>query len=681
MAFPESRILTSSDLIEILYNGRKTRHFCFILGSGASVESGIPSGNTLEMEWMNCLMGLSNDRGTRARKPDRTEHFADELLKEKKISHSFKEIVTEWEQARAEKRSMSSDYYFDVYRLRFHPDVREGYRYLEKIMDPCKPSLGYHPLALMLTEGNQNNLVITTNFDSLVEDSLFLYTDKKPLVVSHESLANFIDPDVQRPIVAKVHRGLMYGPFNSPDTTDDLKPEWKETLDYAFKTYTPIVIGYGGGDGSLMKALQEASFRNGIYWCFREASGLPDPKIQDFVEKQNGCLVSIDGFDALMMEMGRELFGQRIAPSETRHYLQSQSDLRMRTYTEQWNKLDKQPHMEAVLEPLNQAEEEAREKRAEENALTYWDYFDRAYKAAEEGRHEDAIRDYTLCINLDPNDADAYYNRGICYNQSKQYEQSIKDYDKVIELNPHHTLAHNNRGNSYVSLGKIEQALQDYHKAIELDPNCALAYNNRGNLLYDQGLYELAILNYNKAIELDSHFTTAYNNRGHNYSLMGYHERAIQDYDKVIELNPNDAVAYNIRGIGYSKLGQHERAIQDYDKAIELDSSYASAYNSRAFAYAHIGVFDKAISDIEKALSLKTDYPPALHTYGFIYLQQENYPQAIEYFTKALSFDDKLKDAYEDRARAYRAIGETALAEADEAKAAELEAEEKKNNS
>jgi len=654
MAFPESRILTSSDLIEILYNGRKTRHFCFILGSGASVESGIPSGNTLEMEWMNCLMGLSNDRGTRARRPDRTEHFADELLNEKKISHSFKEIVTEWEQARAEKRSMSSDYYFDVYRLRFHPDVREGYRYLEKIMDPCKPSLGYHPLALMLTEGNQNNLVITTNFDSLVEDSLFLYTDKKPLVVSHESLANFIDPDVQRPIVAKVHRGLMYGPFNSPDTTDDLKPEWKETLDYAFKTYTPIVIGYGGGDGSLMKALQEASFRNGIYWCFREASGLPDPKIQDFVEKQNGCLVSIDGFDALMMEMGRELFGQRIAPSETRHYLQSQSDLRMRTYTEQWNKLDKQPHMEAVLEPLNQAEEEAREKRAEENALTYWDYFDRAYKAAEEGRHEDAIRDYTLCINLDPSNPAAY----------------------------------NNRGNSFADLGQHELAFQDYDKAIELTPNNAIVYNNRGNRFSDLGQHELAFQDYDKAIELNPYYTDVYINRGNRFADLGQNERAMQDYDKAIELNPSYALAYYNRGKHYADLRQHERAIQDYDKAIELDPYHANAYNNRSNAYLALKQYDKATDDCNVSLRLQPIYPECYHTLASIYLDLQQYQTAVDYFTTAIKQfiethgnKDNLATTYRDRAKAYRAIGETALAEADEAKAAELEAEEKKNNS
>ena len=654
MDFPDSHILTSTDLCEIVSSGRKTRHFCFILGSGASVESGIPSGNTLEMRWMDCLMGLSNDGDTKARRPDRTRHFAEKLHEEKKLQHTFDEIVAEWETAKKEKRSMSSKFYFDIYLLRFHPNLREGYRYLEKIMDPCEPSLGYHPLALMLSGGNRrllssnenrHNLVITTNFDSLVEDSLFLYTDQRPLVISHESLAAFIDPDVQRPIVAKVHRGLMYGPFNSPDTTEGLQPEWKEALDYAFKTYTPIVVGYGGGDGSLMSALQEATFRNGIYWCYRKASGKPEIKIQDFVAKQNGCLVEIEGFDALMMELGIALYDQMISPDETRSYFEKQSNRRMENYTDQWNKLKKIPHIAKILEPISKAEEEAQEKRAIEDALTYWDYFDRAYEAAKKGDHDTAITEYNHAIEKDPTRPIAYYNRGNSYHNLGQHERAIEDYNKAIELDPNYAAAYYNRGISYHNLGQYERAIQNYDKAIELEPNSADAYNNRGN----------------------------------SYHNLSQHERAIQDYDKAIELDPNYAFAYNNRGISYKYLGQYERAIQDYDKAIELDPNYADAYNNRGNTYLATRMYEKAIDDCTIALRIRHPYPECHHTLASIYFALEKYQDAVDSFTTAIDqFIEtngnkaNLITTYKDRAKAYRALGEIALAEADEAKVEEL---------
>ena len=251
--FPSERIITSKQLARILKESTGTERFCFILGAGASVESGILSGNQLEMRWMNEIM--ENQEGH--------EDFlrtASALFHANKIKYSFDAIKEAWETAKKNNKRLSSDYYFDLYKLRFYPHRRNGYRFLEKLMDSKEPSMGYRVLAKLLTQENTfNNLVITTNFDSLVEDSLFLYTDKKPLVAGHESLACYIDSNVQRPVVAKVHRGLMYEPFNSTEDISKLQPEWRDALSLAFSNYTPIVIGYAGGDRSLMAFMEEDS--------------------------------------------------------------------------------------------------------------------------------------------------------------------------------------------------------------------------------------------------------------------------------------------------------------------------------------------------------------------------------------------------------------------------------------
>ena len=179
------------------------------------------------------------------------------------------------------------------------------------------------------------------NFDSLVEDALFLYTDKKPLVVSHESLVDYMDANIQRPIVAKVHRGLMYAPFNSPETTNELKIEWQTALNHVLNTYTPIVIGYAGGDHSLMSFLEDdhTDMRRDVYWCYRgkpDPFDLPEEKIQRFVEKRNGYFVAIDGFDALMVEIGKAMYGDAIRPGLTTEHLKKQYDKRIQQYNQQW---------------------------------------------------------------------------------------------------------------------------------------------------------------------------------------------------------------------------------------------------------------------------------------------------------------------------------------------------------
>lgn len=680
--FPESQILTSADLSRIICTSKNSRRFCFILGSGASVESKIPSGNTLEMDWMDCLMGVSDDKETKAMDPKRTEHFAEKLHAEKKLQHPFSAIVQEWESAKAESRSMSSEYYFDIYLLRFHPDFREGYRYLEKIMDTCKPSLGYHPLALILTAGNQDigseklnrhNLVITTNFDSLVEDSLFLYTDHRPLVISHESLAKFIDPDIQRPIVAKVHRGLMYDPLNSPAATDELKPEWKDTLDYAFKTYTPIVVGYGGGDGSLMKALQEATFRNGIYWCYRNASGLPDKKIQSFVKEKNGCLVGIEDFDALMLELGRDLYGTRFSHSETAVTLQNRNARLLEQYDTKWKEMLKKKHMAQILNPINKAEEESLKKRKEEKALTDWDYIKQGYTCFSQKQYRKAIEFYDDAIRMNPKNAITYGNRALAHAYLNEFNEAIEDNNIAVKLDPKYAGAFHNRGTAHAKLGHHQQALEDYNKAIALDPNDAIVYNNRGGSYDDLKQYEHAIQDYDKAIALNPKYATAYYNRGTCYDKLGQYKQAIQDYDKVIALNPKYAAAYYNRGCSYGKLDQYEQAIQDYDKAIALVPNDAAAYNNRGSSYLQLGQYKQAIQDYDKAIVLAPKHADLYTNRGNSYYNLGQYEQSIADYSKAIELDPYYALAYGNRALSYRKLEKFDLAEADEAKAKELD--------
>lgn len=58
-------------------------------------------------------------------------------------------------------------------------------------------------------------------------------------------------------------------------------------------------------------------------------------------------------------------------------------------------------------------------------------------------------------------------------------EGALKDFDKAIELNPNDADYFNNRGVVKQDLEDIIGAINDYTKAIELNPNDGLAYNNR----------------------------------------------------------------------------------------------------------------------------------------------------------------------------------------------------------
>lgn len=719
MAVPTHKVLSAKKFIQVFKESTENKQrFCFILGAGASVDSGIPTGNQLEMQWMNYLMGKTPHNGTYASE-DETEKIANQLYADDEMEHTFAEIKKAWEEAVKEGKSLSSEYYFDLYKLRFHPNPRNGYRFLEKIMGNKTPSLGYHTLALLMTSKelhNLHNLVITTNFDSLLEDALFLFTDQKPLVISHESLAAFIDSDTQRPIIAKVHRGLMFDPFNSPETTNHLEKEWHEALDYALKTYTPVVIGYGGGDGSLMSYLEKTNSNKGIYWCYLPKYGPPSSSIQRLVKSKSGCLVEIDGFDQFFLELGLNMFPDGdITPPKTGAYLTKQVKERIFNYRTQFYEAFKKEGMDDILSLMSDVEKRyENEKLASNVPLTAVDYLYRGDRKRREGKLDEAIQEYCKAIEVDPDYAEpyisrgimygnqgkyeqsitdfseaircdsslshAFYNRALCYKYSEKYHEAISDNTAAIRLNPSYISAYINRGNCYAKLEQYDHAIHDYDKAIELDSSNAMPYSNRGNCYGELKQIERAIQDYDKAIELDSNYAVAYYNRGNRYSDWKQYERAIQDYDKAIELDPSYAAAYYNRGNCYDILEQYELAIQDYDKAIELDPNDATAYNNRGCSYAALENHEQAIQDYTKAMELGANKAIVYGNRGESYYKLDKHDLAIANCSKCIELAPHYSEAYKYRALAYRAIGKTALAEADEAKAAELEAAEEGNS-
>ena len=82
-------------------------------------------------------------------------------------------------------------------------------------------------------------------------------------------------------------------------------------------------------------------------------------------------------------------------------------------------------------------------------------------------------------INLNPDFARAYNNRGIIYKTRKQFDSAIADLNKALAIRPNYPEAYHNRGNVYGTMGEYERALDDFNKAIAINPNLTEAYNGR----------------------------------------------------------------------------------------------------------------------------------------------------------------------------------------------------------
>jgi tetratricopeptide (TPR) repeat protein len=290
-------------------------------------------------------------------------------------------------------------------------------------------------------------------------------------------------------------------------------------------------------------------------------------------------------------------------------------------------------------------------------------YFDRGNAYYNLGDYNTAIDDWTQAIKINPKLAEAYYNRGVAYADLGDYNTAIDDWTQAIKIDPKNTRAYNNRGYAYYNLGDYNTAIDDWTQAIKIDPNNANAYNNRANAYEKLGDTDKAIADYTQAIKIDPNNANAYNNRGNSLYYLGVYNTAIDDWTQAIKIDPNYAKAYNNRGNAYAKLnndgnndqenadysvvekhlqalrnntGSYSKAIADYNQAIKIDPNNANAYNSRGYAYVELGDYKKALADLDRSLKLDPNFAYAYHSRGKAYAGLKEHDKAIADFNKAV---------------------------------------------
>ncbi|HEY8099799.1 MAG TPA: tetratricopeptide repeat-containing glycosyltransferase family protein [Burkholderiaceae bacterium] len=191
---------------------------------------------------------------------------------------------------------------------------------------------------------------------------------------------------------------------------------------------------------------------------------------------------------------------------------------------------------------------------------------------------------YEEVLNVQPRHFDALHYLGVIATQTNDHQGAVELIGKAIEINPDDATAYNNRGLALQALLQLDAALASYDKAIAIQPAYAEAYYNRGNVL--QGLKQLhaALASYDKAIAIKREYTKAYSNRGGLLQELKQLDAAIASYDKAIAIKPDFAEAYYNRGNAFQELLQIDVAIASYDKAIAIRPDYAEAHWNKSLA-------------------------------------------------------------------------------------------------
>ncbi|HEX5713477.1 MAG TPA: SIR2 family protein, partial [Solirubrobacterales bacterium] len=263
--------------------GEQDRHYAFWLGAGCSVTSGIPAAASLVKEkWLPELY--------RVKAPQ-------DLALEEWAAATFEGYDSE------QPAALYGPLMGELFRL---PDDKQ--RETERLCEGRVPGFGYAVLASLMSRSDGIfSAALTTNFDDLIADSMYVFGERRPLVIQHGALAGFVRPGrVRRPLVVKVHGDHRLNPMHTREETSKLEEGIQRSVQGLLHDRGVIFIGYAGNDNGVIDALKSLPVEAvplGVWWVSRQE---PKSAIREWLETRDATWVEASGFDELMLLFHKE---------------------------------------------------------------------------------------------------------------------------------------------------------------------------------------------------------------------------------------------------------------------------------------------------------------------------------------------------------------------------------------
>lgn len=339
-----------------------------------------------------------------------------------------------------------------------------------------EPSFGYVVLADLLLR-NYINTVVTTNFDDLVYIASTTFTGNRPIVYAYGILASEMKINAAHSKVLKLHGDYLYS--NIVNTADEMFVQSnavKESNKDARKiignlnmerqvrtvldNFGLIVVGYAGGDKTIMKLLGQVSEDNGFYWCYVKGFP-PDADVLELVNSKNGKLVEITGFDDMMKEISD------ITDFSIEDLLES-FERRKENLVERITKFNEDYTKKSLIEYADELTEKQKDNLPEN--LSAVDYFVLGFKAEEDKNFVFAEESYRKAIGLNPAYSSAYNNLGnLLLKDESRLKEAEQSFRKVIELNPNLTSIYYNLACLKSLLDNRNEAFEYLKQAVDMD--------------------------------------------------------------------------------------------------------------------------------------------------------------------------------------------------------------------
>ncbi|MDR1895223.1 MAG: SIR2 family protein [Prevotellaceae bacterium] len=278
----------------------------FFLGSGSSIQAGIPTGSNLVWEFKKEIYCSETKTSP--------EKFKDLQ------STANRAILQGYFDAQENNPKLYDSSEYSHYFEKCYPASTNREQFIRNLMRDIKPSLGYNCLGDLIIKGKIKN-VWTTNFDELIESGIKQleagFSFRVLSSANKDSINITYDKDF--PNIYKLHGDYRYDKIkNTLQEVQKLEISMNKKFEESLFDGGLIIAGYSGSDESIMSILEKTVSNsrflpNGMVWLKHKYSELSErTKIlmnQTCDNNENSGVIEIDGFDEFMYSCYQNVSG------------------------------------------------------------------------------------------------------------------------------------------------------------------------------------------------------------------------------------------------------------------------------------------------------------------------------------------------------------------------------------
>jgi tetratricopeptide (TPR) repeat protein len=198
-------------------------------------------------------------------------------------------------------------------------------------------------------------------------------------------------------------------------------------------------------------------------------------------------------------------------------------------------------------------------------------------------------------------EAEEWHTQARAYLGRGAVRDGMRALKRALELAPDLAPAYVDRGMVLLSAGYIDHAADDFEQALCLDPNSGPAYYGRGTARHANGDYLGALEDVQRALALDRDNALTYQRAiGAAYHGLRDHGRAIAQYSALVHEHPEDAASFYGRALCYAAIGRDAQALADLSRSSELLPNWLKPLRARVAVYTRMRKYKLAYADLVK---------------------------------------------------------------------------------